>query len=73
MIDLRIQNKDMEANGLNTCTLPLLNGACGRKVAGAVRASPPYLALLGRVTNGHLDERVWVAVYFLPRLSEKRK
>lgn len=22
MIDLRIQNKDMEANSLNTCTLP---------------------------------------------------
>ena len=26
MIDLRIQNKDMEVNSLNTCPLPLLQG-----------------------------------------------
>lgn len=38
-----------------------------------VRLLVPYLALLGLVTNWHLDKRIWVAVYFLPWLSKNKK
>ena len=35
MIDLRMQNKDMEVNSLNSRPLPPFPGACGSWVTGA--------------------------------------
>ena len=51
MTDLRIQNKDTEVNSLHACTLPLLNGRLWPQGHRGQSELPPYLALLGLVTD----------------------
>lgn len=58
MIDLRIQNKDMEVNSLNTCPLPLLQGCLwqlGHRASQSVTTLPCSPGPCDQLTFGQED------------------